>query len=61
MKTKRDRAQEIKAIQRQMAVAANELDRLAAMLGHKPDKQKELRGAADMLAEWEIAITEDQS
>ncbi len=56
MKTKRERAQEIQIIQRQMAVAANELDRLAAMLGHKPDKQKELRGAANMLAEWEIAI-----
>lgn len=59
MKTKRDRAQEIKTIQRQMAVTANELDRLANMLEHKPDKQEELRGAANKLAEWEIDIEDE--
>lgn len=42
-----------------MANAANELDILNAMMSDWPEKQKQLRGASDMLAEWEVGIGED--
>ena len=51
--------EEIKTIQRQMRNAEIELDTLAAMLDRWPEKQKELRGAIDMLAEWEIEIEKE--
>jgi len=53
---KTDTGQDIKEIQRQMVNAANELDQLNAMMAAWPDKQQQLRGASDMLADWEIGI-----
>ena len=60
-KCKKERIErnKMKTIQRQMALAANELDKLNAMLDRWPDKQLQLRGASDMLAEWEIGIESD--
>ena len=49
----------IQAIQGQMQKAGQELDILAAMLYEWPSKQKELRGASDMLAEWEVGIEKE--
>ena len=58
-KEQRLRKKELDTITRQMSNAANELDILNAMLVNWPDKQKQLRGAADMLANWEIDIVKD--
>ena len=55
----REKRQRIKTIQRQMHNAGIELDALAAMMDRWPEKQKELRVASDMLAEWEIGIEKE--
>ena len=52
--------QAIKTIQLQMRNARIGIDTLAVMMDRWPEKQKKLRGASDLLVEWEIEIENEE-